>query len=528
MLTEMLKDAQHSKQLSLENQRRLDFEKSKETERTREFDVEHKPFVPPTLPSVGPSASTGGATDPGLPGLDATDAITENMPPAPAAGVNLFNAGGPQPLSAPLIPKDETSAFMSVPSADVAPDVADVPVQLAPSQMRLQPPDLAAVSAQQTGGLGSAFGPVNPFETPEFAPPEPPAPPQDGPTDLIGAELPAGPSLKSFQAANPSSRREAKASDRFAPPELPKRELDKVKDDTIEFAQTMKGIPEKYAIPAITHFATNRAAAATREAANVLPDGSRVFGTKQFRQDPATGEWAPVGVGQAAIDDLTKDMTFDQTTNTYANKDGAKFFVGTSTTGKPKLTPWKPDAVKAKRTFLGSDGKPYSIGTDGSALQPIPEGVRLMEGKMPPARTLPDGSLGIINPDNSVTTLIPATIKLGEKAKSEYLKSLNDAHTALMELNATELQYQDKPGIAKDWYGITDKTVKEKREAFEAAQRKVVDFQSMYPALRQAAPGQPAPAPAAAPAPGAAPAAKPAKVVQNGVTYTLQPDGTYK
>lgn len=497
MLMELAKDAQHSRQLSIENERRLDFEKSKEAEKTRQFDVEHKPFVPPSLPGVGPSSDsmpTRGATDAGEPGLDANDAISVGMEDAPKPGVNLYNTGGPQPLTAPLIPRDETSAFLKVPGGDTAPDVPDVPVELAPSQMRLQPPDLAAVSAQQTGGLGSAFGPVDPFAPPEFAPPEPPAPPQDGPTDLIGTNLPPGPSLKSFQAANPTSRREAKASDRFAPPELPKREIEKVKNDTIEFAQSLAGLPQNEATRAITHFATNRALQAGREDANTLPDGSRVFGAKQFRQDPETGAWSAVGVGQAAVEDLTKEMTFDAATNTYANKDGAKFFVGTSTTGKPKLTPWKPEAVKAKRTFLGSDGKPYSIGTDGSPLQPIPEGVQLMEGKMAPARTMPDGSLGIVNPDRTVTTLIPATIKLGDKAKSEYLKSLNDAHTALMELNATELQYQAKPGVAKDWYGITDKTVKEKRDAFDAAQRKVVDFQTMYPALRQAAPAQPAPA----------------------------------
>lgn len=481
-LARLARETSHDHSLSVENQRRLDFEKAKEDERakehTREFDVQHRPWNPPAL-------DTPSATDNGEAGLDPTDTVQPDSTPQ---GVNLYNTGGPQPLSKPLVPMPETSAFMSIPGSDVAPDAPDVPVDLAPSQVRLQPPDLAAVSAQQTGGMGSAFGPVDPYAPPQFG----------APGELDGGEaVPNQPRADAHAASFAADKKMP-----LTPPELPVKAVDGVKADVAKLGELFRGMPENFVVPTLTHFAANRVLQEARTTAKAA---------------------------ETSIADLTKDMTFDSATNTYANKDGAKFFVGTSTTGKPKLTPWKPDAVKAKRTFLGSDGKPYSIGTDGSALQPIPEGVRLMEGKMPPARTLPDGSLGIINPDNSVTTLIPATIKLGEKAKSEYLKSLNDAHTALMELNATELQYQDKPGIAKDWYGITDKTVKEKREAFEAAQRKVVDFQSMYPALRQAAPGQPAPAaPAAAPAPGAAPAAKPAKVVQNGVTYTLQPDGTYK
>lgn len=452
-LARLARETSHDHQLSVENQRRLDFEKSKEGEHAREFDVQHRPWNPPALDTTSP-------TDTGLPGLDPTDTVQPDSSPD---GVNLYNTGGPQPISKPLVPMPETSAFMSIPGADVAPDTADVPVTLPPAQMRLQPPDLAAVSAQQTGGTGSAFGPVDPYAPPQFG----------APGQLDGGEAVPNQARADAQAASFAADRKTP----LAPPALPAKAVDGVKEDVAKLGELFRGMPENFVVPTLTHFASQRVLQEARTTAKAA---------------------------ETSIAEMTKDMTFDQATNTYANADGAKFFVGTSR-GKPVLTPWKPETVKAKRTFLGSDGKPYSIGSDGQPIQPVPEGVQLMEGKLPPARTLPDGSLGIVNPDHSVTTLIPATIKLGDKAKADYLKALNDAHVALSDLNATEMQYQGKPGAFKDWYGITDKTVKEKRDSFDAAQQKVLDMQTLYPALKIANPTTSAPA--AAPGAGAPTAA---------------------
>lgn len=496
ILSKIALETAHNRQLSIENQRRLDFEKSKEAERAREFDVEQAPYAPPSIPSPTAPRSPTAGYDAGSPGLDVSDAPTGELSGAGAPGVNLYNVGGPQPLSAPLIPSSDTAGFMP------GNDAAEAPADMAPApSMQLQPPNLEAASAEQTGGMGSAFGKVDPFQPPQFDAPS------AGPAPDASLQTAAG--------------RAATRGMPLEPPALPSRDaIETAKEETALFAQNLAGIPKKYAIPAITHFATARATAAARSDDNTLPDGSRVMGGKQYRADDQ-GKWSAVNPGDAGVAELTKDMAFDPATNTYQNKDGAKFFVGQSR-GKVTLTPWKPETVKAKRTFLGSDGKPYSIGQDGVPLQPVPEGVQLVEGKLPSARTLPDGSLGIVNPDNSVTTLIPATIKLGDKAKADYLKAMNDAHVALTDLNATELQYQNKPSVAKDWYGITDKTVKEKRDSFDAAQQKVLDMQTLYPALKIANPTGTAPAAPNTPARPAAPTAPVTRQALNKKTGQVQ------
>lgn len=529
MMQKVLSEAETNRRLSMENDRRMAYEEAKAAEDTRRWDTENKPWHPPDL---GASGSPGAGSMPppsDLPvagdALNPDDTFSANMPPAP--GVNLYNAGGPAPLSAPLVPPSDTFVPMNTPDSGANTDVPAPPsTDLAPTPVTLQPPDLSAASAAQTGGTGSAFT-ANPYEPPSIPDVAAVADEANGlpggksaatdPSTLMGGPLDQGPgaTLKQYHAAQ--------AHGVVAPSVVPGKDdpLDEAKRQTAAFGQMLNGVPAKYAVPAITRFATAAAASASKDDKTKLPDGSYVKGGIQYKDD-GTGNFVAVpkpGTGAASLDDMTKGMTFEKDTNTYANADGAKFFVGTTPSGKPKLTPWKPEMVKAKRTFLGTDGQPYSIGTDGQPLQPIPDGVTLVDGKLPTPRTMPDGSLGIVHPDNTVTTIMPAGVKLGDKAKGEYLKALGDAHTALLDLNGTELQYGKKPGIGKDWYGITADTLKEKRDAFDAAQAKVAEMQAMYPQLKSVTPpaggpaapaAAPAPAPAAAPAPAPAPAASPA------------------
>lgn len=278
LLAKLASEMAHNRQLAIENQRRLDFDKAKLAEGAREFNVEQAPYVPPTLPTGGGPTSAAGATlQGGSPGLDVSDVPAGELTGGGEQGVNLYNVGGPQPLSAPLIPQSDTSGFMP---GDAAP--ADAPSgELAPSPMQLQPPDLAAASADQTGGTGSAFGPVNPFEPPQF----------DAPPDLQGGEAVPNQALADARQSQFNAAKQVP----MTPPELPAKALDGVKEDVAKVGELFRGMPSKYAVPAIAHFAQQRVLQAAHDASRTASEKVKTTyldqSTGQMHTQFTDGKW---------------------------------------------------------------------------------------------------------------------------------------------------------------------------------------------------------------------------------------------
>lgn len=185
--------------------------------------------------------------------------------------------------------------------------------------------------------------------------------------------------------------------------------------------------------------------------------------------------------GGQTLEDVTAGMTPVPEHNTYRRADGSEYFVEQTATGKVALRPYRPKEVIAKKFWIGTDGNAYAGGSDGTLLQPKPDGVQLLDGKIHD-RQLADGSVVIVHPDATYTTVIPASAKLGEKAKSEYLQAVESASTSLVDLTATKKAYDAKiPGTK--WFGVTQKSVDEAQKTYEEAQKKVSDFHKLYPQL---------------------------------------------
>lgn len=203
------------------------------------------------------------------------------------------------------------------------------------------------------------------------------------------------------------------------------------------------------------------------------------------RQNALAKARQSVGSAGQTLEEITAGMQPVPEHNTYRRPDGSEYFVEQTATGKVALRPFRPKENVAKKWFLGTDGNAYAGGSDGTLMQPKPDDVQLLDGKIHD-RALSDGSVIIVHPDATYTTVIPAGVKLGEAGKKDYLQAVESAQSALIDLTAVKKAYDAKiPGT--HWFGVTQKTVDEAQKTYEEAQSKVSELQKLYPQLSSAA-----------------------------------------
>lgn len=184
--------------------------------------------------------------------------------------------------------------------------------------------------------------------------------------------------------------------------------------------------------------------------------------------------------------DLLAGMVPNPENNTYKDENGMEFFVTRSSNGTQKLTPYRPQAVKASRWTIGSDGRPYALGNDGQPMQPIPDDVTLdfNPGKMQTVRDN-SGNVFAVGADRTLQMLLPAKTKLSREEREKYMADLEAQGEAQAELEAVTKALQEKGerGLT-NWFGVSDSSLRAAQTAADEAGRKVAVWRERYPDLQ--------------------------------------------